>query len=151
MFQSTLLREERPVTTISWFQPSEFQSTLLREERQARKWIARFQSLFYWKYLWDKIKLNFPSGYGLFQSLFYWKYLWDPLKFRVQCFQPAFQSLFYWKYLWDFLGTLTNIILPPVSLLVLLELSLRQQGLTDELTINTMFQSLFYWKYLWDS
>ena len=33
MFQSTLLREERPVTTISWFQPSEFQSTLLREER----------------------------------------------------------------------------------------------------------------------
>ena len=86
-----------------------------------------------------------------FQSLFYWKYLSDTGFKVIRNFIDAmFQSLFYWKYLSD--ATLYNPRFPycDVSILVLLEVSFRQD-IFDYLEYEeVVFQSLFYWKYLSD-
>jgi len=38
---------------------------------------------------------------SMFQSLFYWKYLFNSLTVLVRLLKVLFQSLFYWKYLFN--------------------------------------------------
>ena len=135
----------------------------------------KFQSLFYWKYLWDfKIKGVFSSNVPvsilvlLEVSLRQFRLHLLPLCLWVSILvllevslRPRrhemclwilfmFQSLFYWKYLWDVTSKACRDIGILVSILVLLEVSLRLSLHPPPLTWSIWFQSLFYWKYLWD-
>ncbi len=135
-----------------------------------------FQSLFYWKYLFNSfifLSTPFPDTVSILVLL--------EVPLQLAAFDVTvnrlimFQSLFYWKYLfnnligllsicnalWVSILVLLEVPLQPsctsiisstslVSILVLLEVPLQPGCGNAYLTVSWEFQSLFYWKYLFN-
>jgi len=104
-----------------------------------------FQSLFCWISLSDWSTSNGDSGsFKEFQSLFCWISLSD-LQYNHQTQRlQQFQSLFCWISLSDYCNEIEQIILTPVSILVLLDFPFGR-GMTVLSCIRNLFQSLFCW------
>ena len=60
-----------------------------------------FQSLFYWKFLYEDDVEVLVYKVALFQSLFYWKFLYEDFTGADDAVYDVFQSLFYWKFLYE--------------------------------------------------
>ena len=86
-----------------------------------------------------------------FQSLFLWKLVLDPQALLRAC--PAlrkFQSLFLWKLVLDFSAQHAPQAANQVSILVFMEVGLRQHASQAANQQLVMFQSLFLWKLVLD-
>ena len=136
--------------------------------------VLKFQSLFSWMLLWKMIiKARGVVPRAMFQSLFSWMLLWK--RFWSNTFQKKteFQSLFSWMLLWKRNEAFSLSCCIVVSILVLLDVALKEQLGLGTVTSTTsfnpcslgccserirrrssndrrfMFQSLFSWMLLW--
>ena len=145
---------------------------------QAYKETAKmFQSLFFWMCrwkcasrswleLWKKVSILILLDVSLkvghvngalklcfvFQSLFFWMCRWKLYALgRMGLHFSEFQSLFFWMCRWKCVRSATKRVSQVVSILILLDVSLKECFAVIVLVTPRGFQSLFFWMCRWKS